>query len=377
MGWIKRMSLKKSLFTLTCISAFCAVILSILAVMTCVELKMVIAPQGIMIENGTGQISVLPAPAKQSLFMVNLLEVLQFGLPVLIFAGSSFMTAILFYRFKLKDSVTMLTDGAKHIIANNLDFTVKAESDDELGRLCTAFERMRQTLLENNRRLWQQAEEQKRLNAAFSHELRNPITVLKGSAKLARQGMKSGKAEPEQILENLVRIEEYTDRIEEYVETMSSVQRLEQISLNAKKTGWGQLSSEIENAVRLIGSDSGKQIHFEAQGTEKALSVDQSVFMQIVGNLVSNALRFADKSVWVTCTVKERYLEISVRDDGDGFPSSLMKNGILPFQKGSEEAGHFGMGLYIAGLLCQKHGGSLEIQNNSTGAEAKAVIKTE
>ncbi|MBU3877272.1 HAMP domain-containing histidine kinase [Faecalicatena sp. AGMB00832] len=377
MGWIRRMSLKKSLFMLTCISVFCAAVLSILVIMTCIELKSTVAPQGVIIENGTGQISVLPAPTEEGLLTVRLLEVLQIGLPVLIFVGSSFMTAVLFYRVKLKESVAMLADGANCIIANDLDFTIEAKSDDELGRLCTAFETMRQTLLENNRRLWKQSEEQKRLNAAFSHELRNPITVLKGSVKLVRQGMKNEKAKPEQIVENLVRIEEYTDRIEEYVETMSSVQRLEQISLNLKKIEWNQLTLELEDAVRLIGSDSEKQIYFEAAEVVQILSVDPSILMQIVGNLVSNALRFAEQTIRITCNVKDTYLEITVRDDGAGFPLSLIRNGILPFQKGSEEAGHFGMGLYISSLLCQKHGGHLEIYNTPTGAEAKAMIKTE
>ena len=377
MGWIRRMSLKKSLFMLTCISVFCAAVLSILVVMTCIELKSTVAPQGVIIENGTGQISVLPAPTEEGLFTVRLLEVLQIGLPVLIFVGSSFMTAVLFYRVKLKESVAMLSDGSNCIIANDLDFTIEAKSDDELGRLCTAFETMRQTLLENNRRLWKQSEEQKRLNAAFSHELRNPITVLKGSVKLVRQGMKNERAKPEQIVENLVRIEEYTDRIEEYVETMSSVQRLEQISLNLKKIEWNQLTLELEDAVRLIGSDSEKQIYFEAAEVVQILSVDPSILMQIVGNLVSNALRFAEQTIRITCKVKDTYLEITVRDDGAGFPLSLIRNGILPFQKGSEEAGHFGMGLYISSLLCQKHGGHLEIYNTPTGAEAKAMIKTE
>lgn len=67
-------------------------------------------------------------------------------------------------------------------MAGDLDFALHTASADELGRLCSAFEAMRRALLESNRRLWRQAEDRQRLNAAFAHDLRNPVTVLKGCA---------------------------------------------------------------------------------------------------------------------------------------------------------------------------------------------------
>ena len=53
---------------------------------------------------------------------------------------------------------------------------------------CAAFETMREELLLTNQELWRQAEERRRLNAAFAHDLRNPVTVLKGTVKQLRQG---------------------------------------------------------------------------------------------------------------------------------------------------------------------------------------------
>ena len=76
---------------------------------------------------------------------------------------------------------------------------------------------MRAELLKANQELWEQAEERKRLNAAFSHDLRNPVTVLKGTIKLIRQGKEDGQA--------FERLEDYVLRIENYVEAMSGIQR--------------------------------------------------------------------------------------------------------------------------------------------------------
>ena len=68
-------------------------------------------------------------------------------------------------------------------------------------------------------------------------------------------------------------------------------------------------------------------------------------------------------------------MRLTVEDDGNGFPEKMIKNGIKPFQKGSEEAGHFGMGLYICMLLSGRHGGSLTIENTKNGAKVSAVLK--
>ena len=67
--------------------------------------------------------------------------------------------------------------------------------------------------------------------------------------------------------------------------------------------------------------------------------------------------------------------KLEIADDGDGFPAELLKSGIQPFRKGTEEAEHLGMGLYICNLLCRKHGGTLKIANTDIGAVASAILK--
>lgn len=66
---------------------------------------------------------------------------------------------------------------------NNRVFQKKVDKEDELGKLCASFEKMRQALQESNDEMWRQMEERNRLNAAFSHDLRTPLTVLKGQSE--------------------------------------------------------------------------------------------------------------------------------------------------------------------------------------------------
>lgn len=91
--------------------------------------------------------------------------------------------------------------------------------------------------------------------------------------------------------------------------------------------------------------------------------------------LIRNALRFAKENVSVELSIEGENLKLEIADDGDGFPAELLKNGIQPFRKGTEEAEHLGMGLYICDLLCRKHGGTLKIANTDTGAVVSAILK--
>lgn len=377
---LTRMSLKKALFTIALFHIAAALLLSLLLFWGCLELSSVIAPQGVLIDVHSAPLSMikLPDPTKEALLMANILSVLQIVLPLLICTMALLSTASMFYRVKLKQPLATLADGASRMIEHDLDFTMEVPSPDELGQLCKAFETMRRTLLANNQELWRQAEERKRLNAAFAHNLRNPVTVLKGSAKLMRKGIAGHTMDREQLEEQLALLENYTDRIERYIETMSSVQRLEEIPLTKESVAWELLVLKLQQAISLIGTDTKLDIpvdiSFEFFPSPKTLSLDSSVLFQIAENLVSNALRFAKKKICISCSAADGLLTLSVADDGCGFPSALLKGGIQPFQKGNEDGEHFGMGLYSSMLLARKHGGNVEICNGPTGAVVTATL---
>ena len=83
---------------------------------------------------------------------------------------------------------------------NNLDFSIKYDSKDELGELCSSFETMRFTLANNFSEMWRQMEERKQLNAAFAHDLRTPLTVLKGYNEILQSKHRLTRAHREKQL---------------------------------------------------------------------------------------------------------------------------------------------------------------------------------
>ena len=227
------------------------------------------------------------------------------------------------------------------------------------------------------------------LDPSGIHEIRNLVkslpdlydcTVLISShmlseieLKLARRCAEAGNTA--QLEENLDRIDTYTDRIEHYVETMSTVQRLEQLEPKPKDVNAAALSGELQKALSFAADEGEKQLIFHGlTAPPAAILLDKELLFQIAENLTANALRFARETVMVMLCVTGGQLTLTVADDGGGFPPDLLNGGVQPFHKGVEEVGHFGMGLYICDLLCRKHGGSLTLRNDH-GAVACASLK--
>lgn len=352
---LKNMGLKKAFFFLSIWCVLISLLLVLLVFLVCRIVESGYPSGGVEIRaDGVVVPSEQPTVAQQRI--MTLLTYFQWLSCIVFPAGGLGIAAILFYHIKLKKPIDLLRDGTEHIRANDLDFSIPTVSADELGQICAAFETMRLELLKTNQELWRQAEERKRLNAAFAHDLRNPITVLKGSVKLLRKGTLD-----EQIID---RLENYTFRIERYVEAMSSIQRMEQMPVQSSDVAISTLRTELVETVRLFAPALNVKIFVPDVGL---LRIDHGIFLTVAENLIGNAVRFAQTKLEVALDLKKNSLSISVADDGPGFPAELIKSGPKPFGKIGESSEHFGMGLYSSSLLCLKHGGSLQLENSPGG----------
>lgn len=126
-------------------------------------------------------------------------EMLTWLLPPLTYLLCMFFASWLFYIIKLKKPLHILSTSTAQIANNNLDFVIAYDKTDEMGQLCSTFERMRSILDANNREMWRQMDDRKRLNAAFSHDLRTPLTVLEGHLNILQKYASTGKLSADEI----------------------------------------------------------------------------------------------------------------------------------------------------------------------------------
>ena len=281
------------------------------------------------------------------------------------------MAGIIFYNREMKKPIDILLDASRKIADNQLDFKVEYAKQNELGMLCTAFDNMRLTLYENNLEMWRSLEERKRLNSAFSHDLRTPLTVLRGYTDFLEKYLPDGKVTEEKLLSVISMMNGQISRLEHYTQKMNAVQKLEDITPNIHDISGEELFAALSETGKMLCGD-----HFKMNGTptHKTIAVDTELVMQVYENLISNAIRYAEKSVVVNCSISEDILTISVLDDGKGFTENALKNAAQPFFRDEKEPDktHFGLGLYICRILCEKCGGTLAVENHENGGMVTA-----
>ena len=285
-----------------------------------------------------------------------------------------FATGILFYKRELETPIGILMEASDKISENCLDFDIKPVKQNELGKLCRSFENMRQALYENNRELWHTLEERKRLNAAFSHDIRTPLAVLKGYQEMLANYVPEGKFSEEQLLDMIQTMGGQIERLENYTQKMSAVQKLEDIEPERSQIMLGELAEQCRESGKLLAG--GLEFDFCIKPAETAalaasLLLDKELFLEVFENLVSNGTRFAKSRLAVTMQLKmskeeQHILRLIVEDDGPGFSAEALQKAAEPFY-GSEKDGkvHFGLGLYICKTICEKHGGMLVLENKT------------
>lgn len=363
MEWLKNMGLKRAFFFLTFAGLLAALFLVAAVWIVCEKISSGF-PSGGMAIDFSGKVTVLEQPTLAQERIISMLRGIEILSCILFPAALLSIAGIIFYHCKLKRPIAALQEGTERIREHDLNFSILEIGRDELGQVCGAFEMMRRELFQTNRELWRQMEESKRLNAAFSHNLRNPVTVLKGTVTLLRQGVHD-----EQTIE---RLDIYTARIERYIDAMNRYRHVEQIPVQAREVSFRELSTELKETARLLAPFCEAEIICPDAGE---VMLDHGLFLTVAENLIGNASRFAKQKMQITIALlSEKFLSLTVKDDGPGYPKELLKDGPKPFGRLENDGEHFGMGLYSSLVLCQKHGGSLTLCNDS-GAAARAVFE--
>jgi len=157
-----------------------------------------------------------------------------------------------------KMPLAVLGEAHQRISDNDLNFTAHYESKDEMGRLVESFEKMCAALLSNNRQMWRQMEQRKQLNAAFAHDLRIPLTVLKGYSEILQS-----ENENQNTRDTAVTMKKHIGRLERYVDSMSNLQKMEDVAPDYRNTDLVDFLKSAEQITMLICEDAGKRLNFK------------------------------------------------------------------------------------------------------------------
>jgi signal transduction histidine kinase len=251
-----------------------------------------------------------------------------------------------------------MAQAAGQIAAGDFRQRVAYESRDDVGRLATAFNDMAGQL--------QKTEElRQELLGTISHDIRTPLATIEGYM----QGLMDGviPAEPETY--DMIKRE--AARLGRLV---TDVERLSRIEAGAEPITPEELSPlEIVEGVmaplRPRFEHAGIGLSADCSPPCPNIWADPDKFAQVLGNLLSNALRFtpAGGAVKVSVEVRDRMVAFMVEDNGIGIPASDLPHVFERFYRvdksRSTSGGGSGIGLAIARQLTQQMGGSIEAES--------------
>lgn len=260
---------------------------------------------------------------------------------------------------KALQPISEIVTAAKRMSASRLSERIAADgARDELRELIDVLNEMltRIELAYNN---------QKQFVSDASHELRTPIAVIQGYADMLDRW---GKADPEVRDEAIAAIRAESRGMKELVEQLLFIARHENANHRYEMEYFdlGEMAAETLRETRLIAGEH----HIETKSMESVLvHGDRSALKQALRIFLDNALKYtaADGTIALSCVREGSWARLTVADNGVGIAKEDLRRVFdrfyrTPDARGGEVDGH-GLGLSIARMIVQAHGGRIEVQS--------------
>ncbi len=269
----------------------------------------------------------------------------------LIAVGGSAILLSIFFSRKLTNPIKKLDSAAKAISEGDLKNRVEIFGKDEISRLSETFNKMVQ-------HLEKQDSLRKKLISDVAHELRTPLSAVRGEVEGMIDGLiPTDKEHLHSLYEEINRLKNILEGIEELSQAEASAIWLRKQVIKLRLF----LNNIIERLNKLFLD---KGIAFEIQCDEElSVNADPDRLSQIIVNLMSNTIKATDRggSIWIKAGKKNSEVFIEVGDTGHGIKPEGLSFVFERFYKVSE--GGLGLGLAIAKDLAEAHGGRIEAKS--------------
>ncbi len=271
----------------------------------------------------------------------------------------------------------------ENIKAGNLDFTVEADAKDEIGELCRNFEEMRFRLKESEEEKLAGEKENRVLISNISHDLKTPITAIKGYV----EGIMDGVADTPEKQEKYIRtIYNKANEMDTLINELTLYAKIDtnRIPYNFSRIN---VADYFEDCVEEVGLDlEAENIrlnYIDYADKDVLIIADPEQLRRVINNLISNSIKYLDK--------QQGFINIRIRDVGDFIQIEFEDNGKgisakdLPYifdrfyradASRNSSTGGSGIGLSIVKKIIEDHGGKIWVNSKEgTGTIMYFVIR--
>ena len=276
------------------------------------------------------------------------------------------MVLVLWVYGSMIRQINRLQEAAKRVQSGDLDFELKPEGNDEMGQLIQAFEDMRARLKENAEEKIQSDRESKELISNISHDLKTPITAIKGYV----EGIRDGVADtPEKMDKYLGTIYNKANEMNLLINELTLYSKIDTnripynfapISVNAYFDDCAEdLAMELEAKNVEFG-------YFNYVDSDQMIIADPEQLKRVINNIVSNSLKYTERDKRkINLRVKDvgDFIQVELEDNGKGIAAKDLPHIFERFYRTdasrNSSKGGSGIGLSIVKKIIEDHGGKI------------------
>ena len=276
-----------------------------------------------------------------------------------------------------------LEEAAQNIKEGNLDFTVEAETNDEMGKLCRNFEDMRQRLKESAEEKLEAEKQNRILISNISHDLKTPITAIKGYV----EGIMDGVADtPEKVDKYMRTIYSKAIDMDRLINELTLYAKIDtnRIPYDFKRM---KASDYFDDCIEEIGLGLEAEhiglSYFNYAEDSVEIIADPEQLKRVIDNIIGNSIKYMDKEHGlINIRVKDvgDFIQIEIEDNGKGIAQKDLPNIFDRFYRTdasrNSATGGSGIGLSIVRKIVEDHGGKIwAASKESTGTVMYFVVR--
>jgi len=201
-----------------------------------------------------------------------------------------------------------------------------------------------------------------------AHELRGPITVIKGYVDILQDEL-ADVLQGDQV-ELFRRLAVSSSRLSGYIDNILNTSRYDRrhLKMNLVEDTVKNVYAMIEDDMQLRASSQGRVLSTQFPEDLPTIAADRASLSEVLGNLIDNAIKYSYEGgvINVTAKVNGDFVEVAVQDNGIGMPESVVSNLFQKFyrsHRSRETVAGTGIGLYISKAIVESHGGNISVRS--------------
>lgn len=282
-----------------------------------------------------------------------------------------------FFKKRIVMEMDILKETTKNIQMENLDFEIKHSNITEINEVLSALDKMKKELYETLNKQWKMEEKRKEQIAALAHDIKTPITIIKGNSELLNElDLKPNQAEFNKCI--LAEV----NNMEVYIKTLIEIAKSEkEINVEKKEINLNEFIKKIINQG--ISMSISKKIKFLSEVNNEIPEIilgDEVELKRAINNVISNAIDYSPVNGEIIFSVdyNNKDIRFIIEDSGKGFTKeelSLATEQFFQGDKSRNSKSHYGMGLYIAKKLMERHNGRIYLSNSEKLSGGKVILE--